>query len=76
MNSAKFFQPLVLELHETNLGEKENIPGAPCLCRAAAANVSNYYGEFACIGLFHPAPEGLNFLTTVDRVCQPTSTFV
>ena len=29
VNSAKFFQPPVLELRETNLGEKENIPGAP-----------------------------------------------
>lgn len=30
VNSAKIFQALVLELHKTTVGEKENIPGAPC----------------------------------------------
>lgn len=37
MNSAKFFQPRVLELHETNLGEKENIPGAPVLPQSGSS---------------------------------------
>lgn len=58
-------------------GEKENIPGARVpLHRAAQTNGSNYEMEFACTVLFHPVPEGLNFLTTMDKVRQPTSTLV
>ena len=38
MNSAKFFRPLVLELHETNPGEKENIPGVPVPPQSCSSN--------------------------------------
>lgn len=53
VNSAKFFQRLVVGLCETKLGGRQTLAVPPCLRRAAAAaNVSNYCAEFACAGLF------------------------
>lgn len=71
VNSTKFFQPLVLELSETDLeGEGKH---SQCPCASAAPAVSNYCVEFACTELFHPVLEGLNSPTAVDGASQPTS---